>query len=207
MAATVPAMSGFDWHGRPLVGSPNSETLSAASEHRRSRVKTSYLHCSVVQFVSTFRRMGRLPRSHWHPGPEAHGSAQPLQSEAPSPRTPEKALYVVSGRRWKIPYMVGCGLFRFRFPKWTSRKQVSINNSDCTARRHCEKAPVPLESAHAPTFAGRPYFVKETTPSVKDFPTRLRLGTPASRSVCPPAAMRNTTSTTSGTATRKRLAI
>ncbi len=28
-------------------------------------------------------RMGRLPRSHWHPCPEAHGSGQPLQSEAP----------------------------------------------------------------------------------------------------------------------------
>ena len=36
-----------------------------------------------MQFVSTFRRIRRLPRSHWHPCPESHGRAQPLQSEAP----------------------------------------------------------------------------------------------------------------------------
>ena len=80
-----------------------------------------------------FRRIGRLPRCHWHPCPEVRGSAQPLQSEAPYAQNAGKGpIWSVCARAVNTIYGVARPL-QFPLPK-TDLSSKSFNNSHCRAR-------------------------------------------------------------------------
>jgi hypothetical protein len=106
-----------EWTGK--AGHRSTPSTAGARKTRIARRHTG--SWSFVQCVSTFRRIGRLSRSHI-------GTAAPNPGRVPNrcnlkplmPRTPEKALYGVSPQQRCILYMVYCSLSRFRFPKWTS---------------------------------------------------------------------------------------